>query len=362
MGGKRRNLATLFASGVCAAEVARRPNSHATATSRRARKGAPALAVLALAALAPSVGAAQAPAAEPPAAVEPPRTPWGDPDLGGVWDFRTITPLERPEEYGDREFLTPEEAAALEQGAVDRDQERFAAPARRTEAGGSIGAYNWFWMDYGTRVVESRRTSLIIDPPNGRKPPPTPGGTGSGWVPGSFGGAPLEQVEDLSLFDRCLGTLGLPIFPSAYNNNIQLFQTPDHVVMLIEMMNDVRFIPLDGRPHGEVRQWMGDSRGRWEADTLVVETTDLYQPLVGGASRNARLVERFTRVSPGILEYRYTVDDPTVWTRPWTAVLTLRLSPDPLFEYACHEGNYGLPNMLAGARQEEAAAAADGAR
>ena len=313
------------------------------------------VAVVALAVIAPPVAAAQP-------AEGPPRTPWGDPDLGGIWDFRTITPLERPEQYGDREFLTPEEVAELELGAVDRDRERHEAPARRTEAGGNIGAYNWFWMDYGTRVVETRRTSLIVDPPNGRKPPSTPGGSGPGWAAGSFGSAPLEQIEDLSLFDRCLGTQGLPIFPGAYNNNIQLLQTPDHVVMVIEMMNDVRFIPLDGRPHGEIRQWMGDSRGHWEGDTLVVETTNLDGPLVVGASRDARLVERFTRVSPEILEYRYTIEDSTVWTRSWTAVQTLRRTAAPLFEYACHEGNYGLPNMLAGARQEEATAAADGAR
>ena len=314
-------------------------------------------ALIAVAMLAPAVAAAQAPAEAPP------RTPWGDPDLGGVWDFRSITPLERPEQYGDQEFLTPEEAAELEQGAVDRDRERHEAPARRTEAGGNIGAYNWFWMDYGTRVVETRRTSLIVDPPNGRRPPLTPEGKNRPGFGGSFGTAPLEQIEDLNFFDRCLGTSGLPIHPTPYNNNVQLFQTPDHLVMLIEMMNTTRVIPIDDRPHGALRQWMGDSRGRWEGDTLVVETTNFEHLLpLAGASRNARLVERYTRVSPGILEYRYTIEDATVWTAPWTAVQTLRKSADPLFEYACHEGNYGLPNMLAGARQEEAAAARDAGR
>ena len=314
-------------------------------------------ALIAVAMLAPAVAAAQAPAEAPPL------TPWGDPDLGGVWDFRSITPLERPEQYGDREFLTPEEAAELEQGAVDRDRERHEAPARRTEAGGNIGAYNWFWMDYGTRVVETRRTSLIVDPPNGRRPPLTPEGKNRPGFGGSFGTAPLEQIEDLNFFDRCLGTSGLPIHPTPYNNNVQLFQTPDHLVMLIEMMNTTRVIPIDDRPHGALRQWMGDSRGRWEGDTLVVETTNFEHLLpLAGASRNARLVERYTRVSPGILEYRYTIEDATVWTAPWTAVQTLRKSADPLFEYACHEGNYGLPNMLAGARQEEAAAARDAGR
>ena len=162
----------------------------------------------------------------------------------------------------------------------------------------------------------------------------------------------------MSLFDRCLGTQGLPFFAGFYNNNVQLVQTSDYVVMRIEMMNDVRVVPLDGRPHGELRQRMGDSRGHWEGDTLVVETTNFANPMVAGASRNARLVERFTRVSPEIIEYEYTVDDPTVWTAQWTAVQTLRKNPDPLFEYACHEGNYAAPNMLAGARLAEAAAKA----
>ena len=290
-------------------------------------------------------------------AQEPLRTGWGDPDLQGVWDFRTITPLERPKEYGDREFLTAEEAAELEQGAVQQNQERYDAPARRAEAGQNVGAYNWFWMDKGTKVMGKRRTSLIIDPPNGRKPPTVSGSRGNGWTSGSFGAAPLEQVEDMSLFDRCLGTQGLPLFAGFYNNNIQLVQTSDDVVMRIEMMNDVRFIPLDGRPHGKLRQRMGVSRGHWEGDTLVVETTNFAYPLVVGASRNARLVERFTRISPEIIEYEYTVDDPTVWTASWTALQTLRKNPDPLFEYACHEGNYAAPNMLAGARLAEAAGA-----
>lgn len=287
-----------------------------------------------------------------------PRTSWGHPDLGGVWDFRTLTPLERPEEYGDRAFLTNEEAAALEQGAVGRNQAANASPATRTEVGGAIGAYNQFWMDYGTKVVEARRTSLILDPPNGRRPPMTDEGRKRPRTGGSFGSAPLEQIEDLSFFDRCIGTMGLPIYPTAYNNNVQLFQTPDQIVMVIEMMNDVRVIPLDGGPHGEIRQWMGESRGHWEGDTLVVETTsfDRVLPLIG-ASRNATLVERFTRVSADILDYEYTIEDPTTWTRPWTAVQSLRKNPEPLFEYACHEGNYAAANMLAGARQDEAAAA-----
>ncbi len=306
--------------------------------------------LLALALLSPATVGAQS--------SETPRTPWGVPDLGGVWDFRSLTPLERPEEYGDREFLTEEEALALQQGAVEQNQTADLAPAKRTEAGGSIGAYNRFWMDFGTEVVGTRRTSLIVDPPNGRRPPRTDTGRTRYSTPGSFGSAPLEQIEDLSYFDRCLGTAGLPIYATAYNNNAQIFQTEDHLVMLIEMLNTTRIIPLTDRPHGEVRQWLGDSRGRWEGDTLVVETTnfDRWLHLVGG-SREAHLVERFTRVGPDVTEYEYTIEDSTVWTAPWTAIQTLRKNPLPIFENACHEGNYAAGNMLAGARLDEAAAA-----
>ncbi len=253
--------------------------------------------LLALALLVPAGAAGQT--------AETPRTAWGVPDLNGVWDFRTLTPLERPERYGDREFLTEEEARTLEQGAVEQNEAADRAPAQRTEAGGAIGAYNRFWMDFGTEVVETRRTSLIVDPPNGRRPPRTDEGRTRFSAPGSFGSAPLEQIEDLSYFDRCLGTTGLPIFPVAYNNNVQIFQTEDHLVMLVEMLNTTRIIPITDRPHGGIRQWLGDSRGRWEGDTLVVETTsfDRWLPLVG-ASREAHLVERFTRVGPGVIELR----------------------------------------------------------
>ncbi len=326
---------------------------------------APATLVIAIVLLAPAGAAAQAAAAEQPASTEQPaaeatpRTPWGDPDLGGIWDFRTITPLERPEQYGDRAFLTQEEAVTLEQGAAQTDREANEAPAERTEAGGDIGAYNRFWFDFGTSVVADRRTSLIVDPPNGRRPPRTPEGEQRPAFGGSFGGGPFEQVEDLNYFDRCLGTAALPIFPTAYNNNVQVFQTPDHVALLVEMMGSTRIIPIDDRSHGNLRQWLGDSRGRWEGDTLVVETTRFDRDLliIGGSRDAERLVERFTRVGPGILQYEYTVEDSTVWTQPWTAVQTFRKSDAPLFEYACHEGNYAATNILAGARAAEAAAA-----
>ncbi len=294
---------------------------------------------------------------------EVPRTQWGAPDLGGVWDYRTITPLERPEKYGDRAFLTAAEAVELEQGAEDRERKADQAPARRTEAIKEdenplsvVGCCNRFWLDYGTQVQENRRTSLIVDPPNGRMPEKTPEGEQRPRNRGSFGTHAFEQIEDFSASDRCMGTLGVPIRPIAYNNNVQLFQTENHLVMFVEMMSTTRFIPIDDRPFGTVRQRRGESRAHWEGDTLVVETRNfLSGPSIGGASRDAVLIERLRRVTPKILEYEYTINDPKTWTTPWTALQTLRKNPNAIFEYACHEGNYGLTNMLRGARLEEAA-------
>ena len=309
--------------------------------------------VVTVVALMPMLAAAQATTAEPP------RTAWGDPDLGGVWDFRTITSLERPSDLADQEFLTEEEVAEKEREAAERDRSADEAPARRAVAGENVGAYNRFWLDFWTEVVESRRTSLIVDPPNGRRPPRT-GATNEAARrrPRQRGQRPLpSSYTDLNLFDRCIGTMALPIYPIAYNNNVQMFQTPDHVALWVEMMASTRIIPLDGRPHSTVRQSLGDSRGHWEDDTLVVETTNFDKRLtLIGASRNAtRLVERFTRVGPGIMQYEFTIEDPTIWTQPWTAVQTFRKYDARVFEYACHEGNYAMENILAGARRAELA-------
>lgn len=310
------------------------------------------------------------PAAAQPTSSSPesevPRTAWGDPDLGGVWDYRTITPLERPEEYEDRAFLTEEEVAELEQGAEDRERTADEAPARRAEAieeGGNplnvVGCCNRFWLDYGTQAQETRRTSLIIDPPNGRMPPKTPEGEKRPGRRSSFGNHTFETLDDFSAGDRCNGTMGVPIRPIPYNNNVQVFQNEDYVVMSVEMFKTTRIIPISDSPHGMIRQDVGDSRGHWDGDVLVVETTNFTDgPTAGGASQNATLIERFRRVSPEILEYEYTIDDPDTWTAPWTALQTLRSNPLQIYEYACHEGNYGLTNMLRGARLEEAAAQA----
>ena len=311
----------------------------------------------------PVTGQAQTATADQPT---PPRTPWGAPDLQGVWDFRTITPLQRPEELADQEFLTAEEAANLEQEAVDRDIRLWNQAARRTEAGENVGGYNNFWMDRGTNIVGDRRTSLIVDPPNGRLPDVTEAGRERAAAGrGSFRDALPESYVDLSNADRCITgfNAGPPITPGGYNQNMQLFQTPDHVVLLTEMVHTVRVVPLDGRPALDdgLRQWSGDSRGHWEGETLVVETTN-FDAKRGwrGSIPGMRLEERFTRVDADTLGYEFTVTDPDTWIAPWTVQLPMRRNELPLFEYACHEGNYAMEAMLGGARADERTAAGGG--
>ncbi len=297
---------------------------------------------------------------------EAPRTAWGAPDLQGVWDFRTITPLQRPEDLGDKAFLTEEEAAERENAAVARDIELWEADARRTEAGGSVGGYNNFWMDRGTRVIGTRRTSLIVDPPNGRLPEMTEEGRARQAAGrGSFGTEIQASYTDFSNADRCLMgfNAGPPITPGGYNQNVQIFQTPDEVVLLTEMVHTVRVVPLDERPglDESLAQWSGVSRGYWDGDTLVVETANFdVDRNWRGASANMRLEERFTRLDDGTLEYEYTVNDPETWVAPWTVNLPMVRNDLPLFEYACHEGNYSMETMLTGARTEDAAAAKKG--
>ena len=290
-----------------------------------------------------------------------PQTAWGAPDLQGVWDFRTITPLERPENLGDKAFLTQEEAAQREQGAVDRATRLWDSEARRTEAGGNVGGYNNFWMDQGTNVIGTRRTSLIIDPPNGRLPEATETGRARAAANrGSFSSDLPASSTDLSNSDRCLMgfNAGPPIPPAAYNQHVQLFQTPDPLVMLTEMVHTVRVIPLDGTPPlvEGLRQLSGDSRGHWEGKTLVVETANFEARRDWrGSTEGMRLVERFTRVDADTLEYEFTVTDPGTWDAPWTVNLPMRRNELPMFEYACHEGNYSMEAMLGGARADERA-------
>jgi hypothetical protein len=324
--------------------------------------------VIAVVVLAPVDAAGQAAAASRPAvaaATGPqPRTAWGDPDLQGVWNYSTLTPLERPAALADKRELTPEEAAAFAE-AEARRQNRDLIPSEKgglnyaPESEGGVVPYNEFWYDRGTTIIASRRTSLVIDPPDGRRPPMTPEAQKKAAVAREIGreeqrGRPLaDNPEDRGVGDRCITRL-LPRLPGAYNNNYQIVQAPGYVVLLAEMNHDVRIIPVDGRPHlhRDVRQWLGDSRGRWEGNTLVVETVNFATN--GDEDReagpNVRLVERFTRVNGDTIEYEVTVNDPATWTRPWTAAFPLTKTQDRVYEYACHEGNYSLFTILRGAR------------
>ena len=296
-------------------------------------------------------------AAGPAAGQHAPRTPWGAPDLQGIWDFRTATPLERPEDREGQAFLTAEEAASIEQERIDRNSRLWEAAPRRTEAGSNVGGYNNFWLDFGTSVVEDRRTSLIVDPPDGRVPDLSEEGQRRADERREYREAhPADSYLDRNAFDRCiLGfNTGPPMAPGFYNQNMQLFQTPDHVVVLNEMVHDARIIPLDGRPRPDIESWTGESRGHWEGDTLVVETTHFSdRHSYRGSTKDRHLVERFTRRDADTLLYEFTISDPATWTTPWTARIPMRWNELLLFEYACHEGNYAMPNILGGARQEE---------
>ena len=282
-----------------------------------------------------------------------PRTSWGQPDLQGVWDFRIATPLERPEELAGKEILSDEEAAAVIQQLEDRWTQLGEGSAT------DPGAYNQFWFDYGKSVTEDRRTSLIVDPPDGR----IPMHTSQAKVRAEASRErrrehPADSWEDRGIAERCIPgfNAGPPMESSAYNNIMQLFQTPDFVVILNEMVNDSRIVPLDGRPHlpSDVRQWRGDSRGRWEGETLIVDTMNFTgKTQFRGSGETLHLVERFTRVDGDTLVYEYTVEDPESFERPWTVSMPMTRSTEPVFEYACHEGNYGMEGILAGARADE---------
>ncbi len=287
-----------------------------------------------------------------------PRTPDGQPDLQGIWTNATITPLERPKELAGKEFFTEQEAAEYEKRVLqDSNKDRRDGAAEEDVA----RAYNDAWWDRGTKVVPTRRTSMVVDPPDGRVPPLTPEAQKAAADRAKVQQRLPEGPEDRGLPERCIlwPTAGPPMLPSAYNNNYQILQTPGYVVILSEMIHDVRIFPLDGRPHvgQNMRQWLGDSRGHWEGNTLVVDTTNFTDKThLRGSDRNLHLVERFTRVDPVTILYEFTVDDPTAFTKPWTGEAPMTRTPGPIYEYACHEGNYGMTNMLSGARAQEKAA------
>ena len=294
-----------------------------------------------------------------------PRTPWGDPDLQGVWTGSTLTPLERPTALTGKEFLTDEEAEALESQAV------AATLAERPARAGDPGTYNQIWFDPGTTVLPNRRTSLVVDPPDGRIPFTPAGRRRNDLTAARYGVGPRDSWLDIDTGERCL-TDGLPLRFSGYNANYLIVQTPDLVAVLGEMFRDLRIIPLDDRPHASIPQWLGDSRGYWEGDTLVVDTTSFADKSHywwgSGAWRASRptlhLVERFTRVDAETIDYEFTMEDPVMFARPWTAAFPLTtdqasrgVTAGPLYEYACHEGNYSVANVLRGARAQEETAA-----
>jgi hypothetical protein len=310
--------------------------------------------VLAAAVSLPLHGQSQKPAvkvskAAPAATPAAPRTADGHPDLQGLWDFAQLTPFERPGDFAGKQTLTDEEAEEFAQKRIetthkDRRDGGAAADVER--------AYNDFWWDFGTRV--SKQPSLVVDPPDGRIPPLTADAQQKTAQRKTL----YENPEDRPLAERCiLGfNSGPPMVPSAYNNNVQIVQTRDHVVILNEMIHSARIVDLSVRPHApkEIRFLTGDSVGRWDGDSLVVDTTNfLKERAFRGASSNMHLVERFTRVDKDTLRYEFTVDDPETWTRQWSASIPMTRSDELMFEYACHEANYALEGVLKGARYQE---------
>lgn len=306
-----------------------------------------------------------------------PRASDGHPLLEGVWTNVTITPLERPRDLAGKEFFTPEEALQYE-----KDHKRNRDIRQRGTVADVTNAYNDFWWDSGTKVVKTRRTSIIVDPPDGRLPALTPERQkqlmaeaaakrerckspgcelDNGGIPG-----PADRAEDRPLMERCLSfNNAVPMLPTAYNNDYQIVQSPGMVAIDVEMVHQVRRIPIDGSPHvpSNVRAWLGDSRGRWEGDTLVIDTTN-FRPEMSfrGSDENLHLIERLTRVDADTIMYRFTVDDPTAFTKPFTGELPMVKADGQLYEYACHEGNLGMSDILSSARADEKKAAAEAAK
>jgi hypothetical protein len=315
-------------------------------------------------------------------------TPDEPPDLTGTYETATLTPLQRPVAFGDKLFLTAEEAAEIatsERALAERlgapsDPEREAPPVGGDGSPGpygNVGGYNFLWIDRGTEAFEldgRRRTSIIVDPPNGRLPPMTPeaearaahrallykenagDNQGVAWWLDIEGPGPYDDPEQRPLGERCLlgfgSTSGPPSLPVLYNNLKRIVQTKDHVLILVEMVHDARIIRLNSEhlPR-HVRKWMGDSVGHWEGDTLVVDTTNFTKtPALPNASENLHVVERFTRVDAETIRYQFTVEDPTVWTAPWSGEYPWIATDDPIYEYACHEANYSFEGILRGAR------------
>ena len=317
-----------------------------------------ALAVLALVACGeprPQAGSSAAPEEQLPVS----RTAWGDPDLQGLWNYATNTPLQRPPEHAGREWLTEDEVAA-----ANLESETFATSERRSELTPLFDLslnYNQFWWDRG---VSTGRTSLITDPADGRLPPRTPErqayeatAEAQRLQVARWGLGPADGPEDMEPNDRCIVDRQVPVASGGDNDHVRLLQLPGYVVILQEKIHDFRIVPVTGDSDlsDGIRQWLGVSRGRWEGETLVVETTSFHvQADYLGSGPDRHVVERFTRQGENVIEYTFTVTDPSVWTRPWTATMPWRAAEGPLFEYACHERNYSMTNMLVGSRAVEA--------
>ena len=292
----------------------------------------------------------------------PMRTPDGQPDVSGIFTFRTLTPLERPSQFDGRDSLSAEEAAAFEASERTRQNRDLFDPVTgapnagyQPRAEGGVLSYNEFWYERGIELTSDKRTSLIIDPPNGRRPPRTQ----AAQVAARERRAHTEihrydSYENRTMTDRCLGTsvAGPPLRAGAYNNNMMIFQTADHVVIQNEMASQARVIPLADTAKPSFAQLKGVSRGHWEGETLVIETTS-FRSDSALTGPNMHLIERLTRLDQDTVAYEYTVTDPTVYTAPYTAMIPLRRTDGPIFEYACHEGNIGLYGILAGARELE---------
>ena len=305
-----------------------------------------------------------------------PKTTWGQPDIQGLWNNATTTPLQRPNDATGKDVLTDEEVAQRDQDVAEQrntDRRDENAPALgQSGARGGRGtvadverAYNEFWWERG-KTVANKRTHLLTDPTDGKLPPLSDEGKTRLDAKKAYaaGRGPSDSWDDRRLGERCIIYRGIPPLPTGYNNNYHIVQTPEYVAILQEHINEIRVIPVDGHPHvgRSVRQWLGDSRGRWEGGTLVVETTNFSDTAMifgydGPLTDSLKVVERFTRVSDDMIDYTFTVEDPKTWSRAWSGQLPWNKTPGPLFEYACHEGNYGMKHLLSGARAEEKAAA-----
>jgi hypothetical protein len=296
----------------------------------------------------------------------PSPTPDGQPDLQGYWSSQSYTPLERPVQYGNREFYTDQEMAEVFSQGVQRAYEfTYGKPAETPEYDPTVYALG-SWQN---GIKPNRRTSFIVDPQDGRIPALTPEGervraamkTPLPDDPEKAVGVHFDGPEDIALGTRCLTFGGPPILPAGYNSNVRIVQSAGYVMIEYEWNSEVRIIPLDGRPHlsENIHRWHGDSRGQWEGKTLVVETTN-FRPgatFRGANPKTLKITERFTRLEASTIEYKFTIDDPTTWTKPWTAIVPLNQIEGPMFEYACSEGNNGLVNMLAGSRAADKAEA-----